>query len=119
MENVALRMQSPLEARWYRKRHHNGTIVDVATNLRLRPDAEEAVRLEAERTGRSQQEVIREAVDRHLGLSPHEARASELGVLIATGTVRPPRTPYRRATKRITLPAGVTSADLLDRHDRI
>lgn len=77
------------------------------------------MRLEAERTGRSQQEVIREAVDRHLGLSPREARASELGALIATGMVRPPRTPYRKAAKRIKLPTGVTSADLLDRHDRI
>lgn len=40
----------------------------MATNLRLRPETEEALRLEAERTGRSQQEIIREALDLHLGL---------------------------------------------------
>ncbi len=91
----------------------------MATNLRLSLEAEEAVRREAERTGRSQQEVIRAAVDRHLGLSPKDAPAGELAVLIAAGSVRPPRTAYRRAGKRIVLPAGVTSAELLDRSDRI
>lgn len=91
----------------------------MATNLRLRPDAEEAVRREAERTGRSQQEVIREAVDRHLGLTANPAPTNELDELVATGTVRPPATPYRKAGKRIKLPSGVTTADLLDRGDRI
>lgn len=87
----------------------------MATNLRLRREAEDAVRLEAERSGRSQQEVIREAIDRHLGLST----ATALDGLVAAGTVRPPRTPYRRAARRIALPAGSGSADLLDRSDRI
>ena len=41
----------------------------MATNLWLGPDAAEAVRRKAERTGRSQQEVTREAIDVHLGLS--------------------------------------------------
>jgi len=90
----------------------------MATNLRLRPDAEEAVRAEARRSGRSQQEVIRDAVDRYLGLTPDPAQTNDLDALIATGTVRPPRTPYRKARKRITLPAGLTTADLLDRDDR-
>ncbi len=91
----------------------------MATNLRLGPDAEEAVRREAQRTGRSQQEVIREAIDRHLGLSEDKSPSGELGALIASGAVRPPRTPYRRVAKRLALPPGVTSADLIDRHDRI
>jgi Ribbon-helix-helix protein, copG family len=91
----------------------------MATNLRLSLEAEEAVRREAERTGRSQQEVIRAAVDRHLGLSPKDPPAGELAVLISAGSVRPPRTAYRRAGKRIVLPTGVTSAELLDRSDRI
>lgn len=88
-------------------------------NLRLTPEAEQAVRREAERTGRSQQEVIREAVGRHLGLLREESPRSELGVLVATGTVRPPRMPSRKVTKRLRLPPGVTSSDLLDRGDRI
>lgn len=88
-------------------------------NLRLGADAEEAVRREAQRTGRSQQDVIREAVGRHLGLSAGESPRSDLSLLISTGAVRPPRTPYRRVVKRLSLPPGITSADLLDRDDRI
>ena len=88
-------------------------------NLRLSAEAEEAVRREARNTGRSQQDVIREAVDRLLGRSTGPGPRSELGLLISTGTVRPPRTPYRRVVERLTLPPGVDSADLLDRDDRI
>ncbi len=91
----------------------------MAMNLRLSPDAEEAVRREAERIGRSQQEVIREAISRHLGLSAGHGSSSELGVLVSTGTIRLPRVPYRKVAKRLTLPPGVTGADLLDRDDRI
>ncbi len=66
-------------------------------NLGLGPDVEEAVRREAQRTGRSQQEVIREAISRYLGLSAGENPRSELSLMVSTGTVRPPRVPYRRA----------------------
>lgn len=90
----------------------------MAMNLRLAPEAEEAVRREAQRTGRSQQDVIREAVGRHLGLPAGEATRGDLTTLVSTGTVRPPRTPYRRV-KRLRLPPGISSADLLDRDDRI
>jgi hypothetical protein len=91
----------------------------MAMNLRLGPDAEEAVRREAQRTGRSQQDVIREAVSRHLGLPVGEGLRGDLSMLVSTGTVRPPRAPYRRVVKRLSLPPGITSADLLDRDDRI
>jgi hypothetical protein len=97
----------------------------MATNLRLRPEAERAVRDEAERSGRSQQEVIRAAIDTYLGLTPagdredEPADVSELGMLVAAGSVRPPRIPYRRPSRRLTLPPGVTTADLLDREDRL
>lgn len=91
----------------------------MATNLRLRPDAEEAVRVEAERSGRSQQEVIRDAIDHQLGLGAKPGPTGELAALVAAGTVRAPATPYRKASKRIKLPSGVSSADLLEREDRI
>ncbi len=91
----------------------------MAMNLRLGSEAAEAVRHEAQRTGRSQQDVIREAVNRHLGLLGGEQPRSELGALIATGSVRAPRTPYRRITERLELPQGLTTDDLLDRSDRI
>ena len=104
---------------WYCLWHLSGTIVGVAMNLRLSPEAEEAVRREAARTGRSQQEVIREAIGRHLGFAAGEGTRSELGVLVSTGNVCLPRTPPRKVAKRLRLPPGVTSADLLGREDRI
>lgn len=89
-------------------------------NLRLGPNAQEAVRQEAERTGRSQQDVIRDAVDGHLGLSSagsgtgrgasYERRSSE--------AISPPRHSFRRSEARLVLPRGVTTAKLLDRDDR-
>lgn len=87
-------------------------------NLRLRAEAAEALRREAQRTGRSQQDVLREAVDRQLGLSPANHPSDELDVLVASGTIRRPRSAYRRANSRLHLPPRATSADLLDRHDR-
>lgn len=100
-----------MASHWY---HHG-----VAMNLRLSPETQQAVRREAERTGRSQQEVIREAIGRHLGLVAGGDARGELGMLVSTGTVRPPRAPYRKASKRLTLPPGVATGDLLHRGDRI
>lgn len=91
----------------------------MAMNLRLSKDAEEAVRREAQRSGRSQQDVIREAIGRHLGLYVGDGPRNELSMLVSTGAVRPPRVPYRRIAKRLSLPPGTASADLLDRGDRI
>jgi len=96
---------------WY---HHA-----VAMNLRLSPETQQAVRREAERSGRSQQEVVREAIDRHLALAARVDSRGDLDLLVSTGTVRPPRVPYRQVPKRLTLPPGVASAGLLDRDDRI
>lgn len=96
----------------------------MAVNLRLRPEAAEALRAEAERSGRSQQEVLRAAVDTYLGIEPviredAPEGATEVEQLVAARMVRPPRSAYRRPTRRLTLPAGVTTADLLDRDDRV
>jgi hypothetical protein len=91
----------------------------MATNLRLRREAADAVRQEAERTGRSQQDVIREAVDRYLGLTPPTSPGDELDVLVTARGVLRPRNAYRKPARRICLPEGVTSSDLLDRQDRI
>ena len=85
-------------------------------NLRLRPDAEAALRAEAERSHRSQQDVLREAVDRYLGLPG--ARGPAEDTLIASGTVRPPRVPYRKITPSEDATSDVPSLALLDRDDR-
>jgi hypothetical protein len=87
----------------------------MATNLRLRPEAEAALRAESAKTGRSQQELIRMAVDEFLGLAT--PRAATLNELIAAGVVTAPR-PLRDDVQPIVLPSGVNSLDLLDRDDR-
>lgn len=88
-------------------------------NLRLRPEAAVALRARAEQTGRSQQEIVREAVDRYLALAdtgpPNVVGDREQLI----NSVLPPRTPYRRTTPTLTSPNGVTSLDLLDRTDRL
>jgi hypothetical protein len=93
----------------------------VAVNLRLRPDAEAALRAESERTGLSQQALLREAVDRFLGLTAVEpvAPRSPGESLVASGTGLPARSPYREPTQLVPLPDGTTSSDLLDRDDRV
>lgn len=87
----------------------------VAMNLRLRPEAEEALRAEAERSHRSQQDVLRAAVDQYLGLSDP---APEQDELLSRGRVRPPRTPYRRVVPDPATAGGPGVLDLLGRDDR-
>ncbi|WP_433163332.1 ribbon-helix-helix protein, CopG family [Kribbella sp. CA-247076] len=90
----------------------------MAMNLRLSPEAAAALQAEAERTGRSQQEIVREAVGRHLRLIEEDDRANDRERARATHSVRPARVPYRRVTPRLRLPKGTTSLELLDRDDR-
>jgi Ribbon-helix-helix protein, copG family len=94
--------------------------VSMAMNLRLRPDAAAALQAEAERTGRSQQDILREAVDRHLHLVPDDpADRSDRASAIAVRMVLPPRVAYRKVAPSLHLPKGVNSLDLLDRSDRV
>lgn len=91
----------------------------MATNLRLRAKAAAALRAAARRSGKSQQEIIRDAVDRHLGLAtPTEIVAEDHDPLVASGVIYPPRSPYRTTTPSLVLPEGVSSLDILDRQDR-
>lgn len=93
----------------------------MATNLRLRPELESALREESARTGRSQQELIREALERFLGLGLATSRPAghSLDKLIAAGIVKPARPMLPRPERLLSLPEGVTTMDLLDREDRI
>ena len=88
----------------------------MATNLRLRPDAEAALRAESERSGRSQQEILRDALDSYLDLANAEQPSRD--ALFRSSTLLPPRTSYRTVTPTTTLPTGVTGLDLLDRDER-
>ncbi|MBS1675175.1 MAG: hypothetical protein JSS74_14565 [Actinobacteria bacterium] len=85
----------------------------MAMNLRLRPEAAAALKAESERTGLSQQEILRRAVDEPLGLAGSSRPAS------LPDWVDPPSRPYRPVTPTLTLPAGMTTMDLLDREDRV
>lgn len=91
----------------------------MATNLRLRLDAEEAVRAEAVRTGRSQQELIRAAVDQYLRLIPVPPPRTESETLLAAGIVLPARSAFRQLRELVSSPDGETSIDSLDRADRM
>ena len=87
----------------------------MATNLRLSDEAAAALRDAARRTGRSQQELLRDAVDQYLGLR-REPTAKDHA--IRSGLVRPPA-PFQDTKPALVLPAGTSSIDLLDReHDR-
>lgn len=85
----------------------------VATNLRLSREAAAALREAAQRTGRSQQDLLREAVDRHLGLKPEQSARDRA---VSEGLVEPP-SPFRDVAPSIELPGNVTTLDLLDRDD--
>lgn len=87
----------------------------MATNLRLRPETEKALREKSLATGRSQQDLIRLALDEYLGLTP--LRIETIDDLIASGIAKAPR-PLRAVTSSMKLPSGVNSLDLLDREDR-
>lgn len=93
----------------------------MATNLRLRADAERAVRERAAETGQSQQEIIRDAVDRYLGLRALSSPRTDTEAMVAEGRVLPARSPFRELPTEdlVRLPAGTTTADLLERDDRL
>lgn len=86
----------------------------MATNLRLNERTAEALRVAAAKAGRSQQDLIREALDRYLGL---EEQMTDRDRAIASGLVRP-GTPFVERKAWLVLPDGMTSLDLLDRDER-
>lgn len=90
----------------------------MAMNLRLRPELESALRDESKRTGRSQQDLIREALEAFLGRSVGTSASRSIDDLIAAGIVKPARPMLPRPEKLLSLPEGVTTMDLLDREDR-
>jgi hypothetical protein len=76
--------------------------------------AAHALRAASARTGRSQQDLLREAVDRYLGLSVDPSSRDRA---VAEGRVKPPST-FRDAPPSIALKRGTTTLDLLDRDER-
>ncbi len=86
----------------------------VPTNLRLNEELAAALRDASRRSGRSQQDLIREAIERFLGLA---RGAGSREVAVAAGLVRQP-SQFRDLVPPVSLPDGVTTLDLLDRDEQ-
>ena len=86
----------------------------VSTNLRLSDELAGALREAAERTGRSQQDIVRAAIAKELGLASDTTSVQRA---VQAGLVDAP-TPFRDVEPVLTLPQGTSTADLLDREDR-
>lgn len=86
----------------------------MSTNLRLSAELAGALREEAARRGTSQQEIVREAIAKELGMAPE---LTSLERAVRAGTVEAPE-PFRDIEPTLTLPAGTRSLDLLEREDR-
>lgn len=86
----------------------------MATNLRLDERTAKALREAASRSGKSQQQLIREALEAFLGLTESMTDRERM---IASGRIRA-GTPYEEFEPFLVLPSGLTSLELLDRDDR-
>ena len=86
----------------------------MSTNLRLSEELAGALREEAARRGRSQQDIVREAIAKELGMA---SESTSMDLAVRAGTVEAPE-PFRDTAPTLTLPRGTRSLDLLDREDR-
>ena len=86
----------------------------MSTNLRLSEELASALRDEAARRGRSQQDIVREAVAKELGMA---SESTPMERAVRTGIVEAAE-PFRDIEPTLTLPHGTHSLDLLDREDR-
>ena len=91
-----------------------GTVTGMSTNLRLSEELAGALREEAARRGKSQQEIVREAIAKELGMA---SELTSMELAIRAGTVEAPE-PFQDVEPTLTLPKGTSSLDLLDREDR-
>jgi hypothetical protein len=85
----------------------------MATNLRLSPETARALQEAASASGRSQQDLIRDAVERFLGIP---RTSGERERLIAAGAIRP-GSPFRDVQPWLVLPVGMSTRELLDRDE--
>jgi predicted transcriptional regulator len=86
----------------------------VSTNLRLSEELADALRKAAAHSGRSQQDIVREAITKELGLT---AGRTAMQRAVDAGTVEAPD-PFVDVEPTLTLPSGTSTLDLLDREDR-
>lgn len=82
--------------------------------MRLSDELASALRDAAARRGRSQQDVVREAIAKDLGLVPG---LTAMQRAVRDGVVDAPE-PYRDVEPTLSLPRGTSSLELLERADR-
>lgn len=99
---------------WYHSCPMLVPLLVVSTNLRLTDEMVVALREASASSGRSQQEIVRAAIAKELGLAP---ASSALARAVQSGLVKAP-TPFQEVVEAVRLPDGVTTLDLLDRDDR-
>ena len=90
----------------------------MAVNLRLDERLEQALREHAATSGRSQQDIMREAIAQYLGLATR-VDMTDAAVSRRRAALLAPRKPYSPPRRRLRLSEGVTSLDLLDREERL
>ncbi len=90
----------------------------MATNLRLDGDIERALRELSLATGRSQQDIMREAIATYLGIATR-VDMTDAAIERRRAGLIPPKRPYSRPRTTLRLTGGVTSVDLIDREDRL
>ncbi len=86
----------------------------MSTNLRLSPELAGALAAAAARSGRSQQDIVRQALANELGLAPD---LTAMQRAVRAGVVEAPE-PFRDVEPTLTLAKGISTVDLLDRDDR-
>lgn len=90
----------------------------MATNLRLDSQTERALRDLAAATGRSQQDIMREAIASYLGFATR-VDMTDAAIERRRAALIPPKRPYSRPRVTLRLTNGATSLDLIDREDRV
>ena len=85
----------------------------MSTNLRLSDREAQALRAAAQKSGKSQQSLIRAALAQYLGLDDTSSEEQA----VAEGVVRPP-SKFIDVEPFLTLDRGQTTLDLLERDDR-
>ena len=86
----------------------------MSTNLRLSDELAGALRDAAAQRGQSQQEIVREALAKELGLA---SDMTSMERAVQAGTVEAPE-PFRDVEPTLVLPKGMSSLDLLDRDEQ-
>lgn len=86
----------------------------MSTNLRLSPELAGALAAASARSGRSQQDIVRQALANELGLAPG---LTAMQRAVRAGVVEAPE-PFRDVEPTLELAKGTSTVDLLDRDDR-